>query len=324
MDDFLNKFRKEPRPAFAKSLYERIDKPMNSNPISRKGFISWKTALAGVAALMVVVMVASPAARAAAQDFLNLFRVKRFAAVTVDPERMKQLQNGQVGIEQLLSASAEVLKKPAEPLKVDGLQAASQAVGFAVRVPATVPDGMHLQDIIVQGEGSVRFTADVERIQSLLQTLGINDVQLPPQLDRQVVTISKPPVVMVKYAGDREIMFLQSRNPQIELPAGVNLAQLGEIALRVAGMTPQEAQQFASKIDWSSTLLVPVPANATNFREVEVRGVTGMLISTNETAVRGKPLPQIGTVLLWAEGDMVYAISGAQSTTLVEMANSIK
>lgn len=323
-DDFLGKFRKEPRPAFARSLYQRINEPMKKENTSLRRLLSWKLAFAGIAALVVAALVVSPGARVLAQDFLNLFRVKRFAAVTLSTERMQQLENGETGIEQVLSAGTEVLTSPGKPIEVDGLQSASLAAGFTVRVPAVLPRGVHLQEITVQGEGSVRFTADVARLQSLLQVLDINDVQLPPQLDGQTITINKPPVVMMRYGGDREVLFLQSRNPQVELPAGVDLAQLGELALRVAGMTAEEARQFSRNIDWNSTLLVPVPAYATSFREVEVRGVTGLLVASDVTPTgRYRDVPS-GSVLMWAEGDMVYALSGAPSTSLVDTANSIE
>jgi hypothetical protein len=327
-DDFLYKFRKGPRPEFSKSLYRRINQPMNPKPMSRRILTSWKTALAAVAAVLVVTLIVSPSARALAQDFLNLFRVKRFAAISVDPARISQLEAGNVDLEALIGASTEVLKDPGKPQMVDSPQAAAQLAGFGVKVPATLPQGTTLQSIQVQGEGSLRFKADTARLQSVLDALGVTDVQVPAALDGATVTVNKPPMVAINYKrGADNIMLVQSHNPQIELPEGVNMAQLGEIALRVAGMTPDEAQRFAQSIDWSSTMLVPVPANASAFREVEVRGVTGLLITTNGSSVPTsngpKSMPQ-HSVLLWAEGDMVYALSGTSSTALADMANSLQ
>lgn len=327
-DDFLHKFRKGPRPEFSRSLYRRINQPMNSKPVTRRVLTSWKTAFAALAAVVVVALVVSPAARAVAQDFLNLFRVRRFAAISVDPARISQLQEGNVDLEALIGASSQVLKDPGKPQLAENPQAASQLAGFAIKVPASLPPGAVLQDIQVQGEGSVRFTADTAKLQAMLEALGVTDVQVPPALNGATVTVNKPPMVAVTYRrGQDKVVFVQSHNPQIELPAGVDMAQLGEIALRVTGMAPDEARRFAQSIDWTSTLLVPVPANASSFREVEVRGVTGLLITTSggslPTANGPRNLPQ-GSVLLWAEGDMVYAMSGNVPTTLVDMANSIQ
>jgi hypothetical protein len=108
----------------------------------------------------------------------------------------------------------------------------------------------------------------------------------------------------------------------------VDLPQLGEIALRIVGMAPDEAHRFAQSIDWTSTLLVPVPANASSFREVEVRGTTGLLVTTSGSGTLNTPkgpmtIPQ-GSMLVWAEGDMVYAMNGTGSIALVDMANSLQ
>lgn len=334
-DEFLNKFRKEPRPEFSRSLYERIrDKGTQTmtSRTNRRFFANWKMALAGVAALLVLTLAVSPTARTLAQDFLNLFRVQRFAAVSVDPARIEQLQQGNVDLEALIGESAEVLKDPGEPQIVNSPEAASQLAGIPVRVPANLPDGFHLDEMRVQGEGSVRFKADTAKLQAVLDALGVTDVQIPPQLNGATVTVNKPPMVVMHYTrsetrSDNDVTFIQSRNPQIELPEGVNLPQLGEIALRVTGMAPDEARQFAQSVDWTSTLLVPVPANASSFREVEVRGVKGLLITTDGITVptsRGpKSLPP-GSVLLWAEGDMVYALRGGASSALVDIANSLQ
>ena len=336
-DEFLHQFRKKPRPEFSQSLYERMrakDKqPMDSKSNRLRIFTNWKTAFAGIAALLVITLVASPSARALAQDFLNLFRVKRFAAVTVDQTRLAQLQEGKVDLETLIGSSTEVLKDPGKPQVVDSPEAAAQLAGIPVRVPATLPDNVQLEDIRVQGEGVVRVKADTARLQALIDALGVTDVKIPEQLNGATVTVNKPPIVAMNYKRDRgnsteKIVFMQARNPQIELPEGVDLSQLGEIALRVAGMAPDEAQRFAQSIDWTSTILVPVPANATAFREVEVRGVTGLLITTDGTTTLStgqetKTIPQRST-LLWAEGDLVYALSGTSSTGLVDMANSLQ
>jgi hypothetical protein len=205
--------------------------------------------------------------------------------------------------------------------------------------PSTVPQGYQLDKIRVEGAGSVRFKADVARLQSLVDTLGVKDVQIPAQLDGQTITVDKPATVMMNYAlavngevptNTKYVIIIQAHNPQITLPDGVNMAQLGEIGLRLAGMTADEAQRFAQTIDWSSTMLVPVPANASSFREVTVRGVTGLLVTTSNADVtrdtdQGTYTPSNESILLWAEGDMVYAITGSgNNVQLADLANSMK
>ncbi|HEY3340552.1 MAG TPA: hypothetical protein VGK81_00985, partial [Anaerolineae bacterium] len=218
-------------------------------------------------------------------------------------------------------------------------QAAAQLAGLTVRTPSSVPPGYSLSKIYVQGAGSIRFKADTARLQALIETLGVTDVQIPAQLNGQTVTVEKPPVVVMNYAlsrngtvltGTSHLIIMQAHNPQISLPDGVNMAQLGEIALRVTGMSADEAHRFAQSIDWSSTMLVPVPATATSFREVSVHGVTGLLITTAGAlsapgTVKGSDAAASGSILLWAEGDMVYAITGnSNNVQLVDLANSMQ
>lgn len=339
MDDFLNKFRKEPSPEFSRHLYQRINQPMENKPVKTRMFTLWKPAFAAVGVLLALALVFSPSARAMAQDFLNLFRVKRFAAISVDESRLTALEQNKVDIQSLLSSNTEVLKEPGEPVTVDTPQAAAQLAGLNVFTPANVPQGYKLDKISVQGAGSVRFKADTARLQSLIDTLGVTDVQIPAQLNGQTVTVEKPPVVVMNYAltvngavptNTKHLIIMQAHNPQVTLPDGVNMAQLGEIALRVAGMSADEAHRFAQSIDWSSTMLVPVPATASSFREVNVRGVTGLLVTTSNSSTaqgtgKGAYASSSGSILLWAEGDMVYAITGSgDNVQLVDLANSLQ
>jgi hypothetical protein len=159
-------------------------------------------------------------------------------------------------------------------------------------------------------------------------------------LNGQTVTVDKPAMVVMNYQnGNNRLTFMQSHNPQIALPEGVDMAQLGEIALRVAGMAPDEARRFAQSIDWNSTMLIPVPANASSFRQVDVHGTSGLLITTSgagflppsvQKDANGNPqareprAAQPGSILVWAEGDMVYAVEGTGNVTLVDLANSLQ
>ena len=71
---------------------------------------------------------------------------------------------------------------------------------------------------------------------------------------------------------------MQGPIPEVLMPAGVDLAKLGEIGLRKLGMPALEAREFAKKVDWNTTLVVPVPPTATRFREVLVGSSRGVEI----------------------------------------------
>ena len=326
MDDkFLYEFREAPRPEFAKSLLDRLNEQPASGPAqARPLFSSWRAPVLAPLSVLVVsaILLTFPSVRTAAQHFLDLFRIQRFAAVSIDPARLQQLEqlkDSKIDFQALLSRNIQVLKEPGKPKIVDDPRAAEQMAGIPVRLPNSLPNGITQAEIRVQDGGSVRFIADTAKLQELLDLLGIMDVQAPQQLNGTTVTVNTPPVVSALFTkGKTEIMLMQSRSPEITLPQGVYLPQIVEIFLRIAGLSPDEAQKFAYSIDWHSTLLVPVPADAASFHEVDVRGNTGLLIEADN---RRGPNP---SVLLWSEDGIVYALSGGiRSFELLEMANSL-
>jgi hypothetical protein len=331
-DDFLTEFREEPRPEFAEALFARIDRaPDRAETADVPGGQRWRPAFAAAGALAgLVVLFSFPAVRAAAQDFLDLFRVQRFVAVPVDPARAEQLRSGKVGLETLLSDSVEELTPRSEPRAVDSPERAAAATGIPILVPTYVFNVNDAPQIFVEGEHAARITADAERLRGLLDALGITDVEVPAALDGAQITVRVPAAVQMRYRrGDAWVAtFTQARSPEVDLPAGVNLAELGEIGLRVAGLSAAEAHEFARKIDWHSTLLVPVPANAGSFTEVNVHGTTGLLISVDSSKVspeareRGES-PR--TILLWSENGMIYALASTMHPVdTIEMANSLR
>ncbi len=329
-DQFLYEFRKNPRPEFAASLRNRLNQEPEAEPNNSRQV--WRPALALMGLLVVGAgLLSFPSVRAAAQQFLDLFRVERFVAVSIDPGRIaqiEQLQNGKLDLKALLSRDLQVLKDPGEPQAAEDVMAASQAAGMEVRLPGVLPEGVTQTGIQVVGEGLARFTADTSKLATILESLDITDVQIPGQLNGAVITVRVPPCVIATYSRGKAIATLmQANSPEITLPAGVFLPELAEIGLRVAGLSADEARRLAYSVDWHSTLMVPVPANAASFREVELRGTKGLLIETHSGSGKSKsnePRMRPGSILLWTEGGKVYAFSGTvRSIELLEMANAL-
>lgn len=336
MDDhFLKNYRQAPRAEFARQLQERIDGGTNmmttNNVVKDKTWrhtlTRWSPALiAAVIVLALVLVITLPPTRALAQDFLNLFRVKKFAAIQVDPARVQQLENLDIDTEKLFADNVQVLKEPGKPVQVASVQEAGQQAGFKVAVPSQVPNGAKLQ-VSVQGEASGVLTANVAKAQEILNLVGIDDAPIPPQLDGAKITVTKPAAVMLQYSfKNGEIEFMQSPSPEIELPPGVELKQLAEIGLRVLGLSKNDAHDFAGKVDWSTTFLIPIPANAAEVRQVSVNGADGLMLTSNGTARNGRsPYANGEAMVLWANNGMVYAMHGYGSAVdLLEIANSVQ
>ena len=100
------------------------------------------------------------------------------------------------------------------------------------------------------------------------------------------------------------------------LHPSVDPAVLGEALLQVLGMAPGEARRLAQNIDWSSTLLLPVPQDLATFREVRVDGTSGLALSK----VDGR-----GHSLLWQKDGSVYLlVSDGNLRELIRIADSLE
>jgi hypothetical protein len=114
------------------------------------------------------------------------------------------------------------------------------------------------------------------------------------------------------------VILAEIPTPSVSAPADLNIAQLAQIGLEFTGMTSEEAAAFTRTVDWTSTLVIPLPKNAATYQQVTVDGVTGTLIQRP-----ADDAPQY--VLLWVKNGIIYAISslGTNSQQAVQMANSL-
>jgi hypothetical protein len=330
-DGFLSRFREEPRPEFAEGLERRlrgIDESEAGRRSMRRRLIPALAGIALVAAITVAFML--PSVRAAAREFLDLFRIKRFAAVPVDPDRLARLQQGGVDLNALVLEQVEVTEPAGQPETADSPAAAGALAGIAVQQPSVLPRGAALAEVRVDHPGAFRVRLDTSKLESLARTMGVEDVEIPAAWEGATIDVQTSPVVVMRYhRGEEDFVLVQSRGPEVALPPGVDLAELGRLGLRMAGMSPEEARLFARAVDWRSTLLVPVPAQGASFREVEVSGQKGLLVSSYQ-----KPKPAADgkqergrwrSVLLWSFGGKVFALEGqGQGIEVLEMAQSIR
>jgi hypothetical protein len=328
-DDFLSGLKEDPRPEFRAELRQRLDEADAAPARRRAGrltpALAWTTAfvVAGLAFTL-------PPVQATARAFLDLFRVKRFAAIPVDPDRFARLQQGDLDLKSLVSQQVETIEEGRKPEPVDSPETAGAEAGIVVRKPSVLPRGAEFADVAVGHPGSFRVTLDVSKVETLAHARGVEDATLPPEWDGAAVEVEAPPVVVMRYRrGKDDFALLQSRNPEVSLPPGVDLGRLGTLGLRMAGMSREEARLFARSIDWRSTVLVPIPIEGGTFREVEVRGRKGLLVTSRHApkstaAGEVRSASRWHSVLLWAEDDEVFALHGpGQGVEVLEMARSI-
>jgi len=310
-----------------------------------KKWFAFPVVRVGSAALLILALVlAFPGTRSLAGELLNLFRVQHVTVVPVDFTGMEQL-NGAVGqnISQLISESVTMQKKPSDPVNVASADEASQLAGFNVRAP----QGATPSRISVMSGAAFTFTIDRAKAQALLNEAGRSDLVLPQEVDGADVSVNIPSSASLAFGtcpepskegeAERErqretgtsgspgriykdcIILAQIPSPQVSAPASLDIAKLAQIGLEFTGMTAEEAAQFTSTVDWTSTLLVPIPKNAASYQQVPVDGVTGALIERPTDDA-----PQFA--LLWVKDGIIYTIGGLgdNSQKALEIANSLQ
>jgi hypothetical protein len=326
MDDrFLNPLRQEPDPRFARGLREKL----RAQETPARGALPGRLtpALAGAFALAVVVaLFAFPSVRASAQAMLDLFRVKKFTALPFDQSRVDKLQQLDKDHMFMVFDKSETVKEPGPPKIVPSLGAASSAAGFPVATPSYLPSGLSADTIRVDGSGEAKLSVSEAKLRALLDALDLQDVQIPAGLDGKEIQVRKSPVVIQQFhgAGKLRAAVLQSNSPEIGVPAGVDVPRLAEIGLRILGLDQSQAHHIATTTDWRTTLLVPVPFNASTFRQVTVRGNQGLMITTVSKDGSGDTRRE-GTIVLWSQGDRVFATTGnLNNRDILQMAESVQ
>ncbi|MCC7362504.1 MAG: zf-HC2 domain-containing protein [Anaerolineales bacterium] len=333
--------RDAPRPlgAVRQDLQERQRKDGVKNMpklLSRRPL--W-AGLAAAAALAVAFSFAP--VRVWAGEFLGLFRVQQVTVVPVDITRLSSLNNDQnlsEQIMQLFSESVDVTDEVGAPVVVASAAEAGQMAGFTVRGlagPGTEPI------YTVQDGGAFNVTFDVVRAQVILDAAGRSDLQLPASLNGRQIGVVIPTAVtaaygscptadLADYEGDRPpadwvarrtcVMLAQAPSPTVDAPPDLDVAGLAELALQFTGMSAEEARQFSQTVDWTSTLVVPIPRNAAEYAQVEVDGVTGTLIYSPDDEAQ----PQ-RYLLMWVKDGIIYGLSGyGDSAAAVGLASTIK
>jgi len=330
MDDrFLNEQRREPDPGFARALRERLRGAEDEAPA--RGF-RLAPALATAAGIAVVVLLFTvPAVRVAAQNALDLFRVHSFEGIEIDPARLDQLRalHDQIGKDpsMMVLDQQDVIKEPGKPLDYPSADLAGNAAGLpGLKQPrGPLPNGLRFTKAQVQGEGIARLTLHADKLRKVIELLGLTDVQVPGYLDGQKITVHMPPIVSQQFDnGTTHMTLVEAHSPELGLPPGADLKQLGEIGLRILGLDADEARRVAAGIDWKSTLVVPVPTSAESFRQVEVNGQKGLFIRCEMPDSTGKR-HRSGAVILWTEGDRVLGMqSNLPGEDMLDVAQSLR
>ncbi|MGH9524341.1 MAG: hypothetical protein ACRD3E_17595, partial [Terriglobales bacterium] len=213
---------------------------------------------------------------------------------------------------------------------------ASQVAGFSVRLLKARKDE---PTMTVTGAHAYNLTVDRARLQAIFDEAGRRDLVVPTSVDGAPVAVRIPRQVIARYgtcpgrssaaanvatpppattAYDNCLILREGPSPEINVPSNIDLSQLSEIGLELAGMTHDQAHQFLTKVNWKSMLGVSFPRFTRSYQAVTVNGVPGSLLN-----LAGRRGPNYA--LFWAKDGIVYSLTGygdsGEATKLAESLN---
>jgi hypothetical protein len=263
-------------------------------------------------------------ARSWGQRFLTMLRVQKVAIVPVEVPALTFGGSNSAfskSLGQLISDNVLVTMRPGSPKPVSDPQAASEMAGFHARSLSALGTP---QRISVTDEAAFQLTLDQERIQTVFAEAGRSDIPVPASIDGALIAVHIPRAVLMQYGTCPHASpapstaptpshtacaeFVQLPSPIVSVPPGLNVAALAEAGLELAGMNAASAHAFSQTVDWSSTLVIPLPQNISSYQTVPVDGVNGTLI---EAPPHGR-LPG-GYTLIWIKNGIIYSLSGNAS-----------
>lgn len=258
----------------------------------------------------------------AARDFLSIFRVQGFAAVPVGEAESEQIRAAAELLQQNFFLSEPTVLVEPEETTVSTADEASSIVGFEVRSPTYVPEWLGAADgFVVNSQGAGLFEVDLDMARSLFETLELDPALLPDSLGEEPLELILPPRATQTwtYQGRTALTFIQMTSPAVDYPDDVDPEALGTAALQLLGMDETEAQRLSQSIDWTNTLVLPIPTYISSFREVALDGTRGLLISEKYDEHGSH------TDLMWQREGIVYFLSGNLSDdATMDVADSIR
>ena len=281
----------------------------------------------GLSIAALVGLLAVPQVQAFASGFLSIFRVEKFVLVNVSQARIDQIQKA-VGSDSSMGKHV-VIKDGGQPVQVATLAAAASKVGFTP-LSADASYGAPTR-VEIKGQEIQRFEPDVKAIRSVYTALGLDPSLIPDNIDGKPFDITVPAGVAQTYgSSDKSITLAQVPSPTLKAPDGVDAEKLGEAMLQLLGMSPDEAARMSKSIDWTSTLVIPVPQGLDSVQEVTVRGVSGLLYEggsgpKHKTMPEGQPAaaPEYSVSLVWQANGYLYAVAGSSPAQVSAFAEGL-
>lgn len=289
-----------------------------------------RAASAFVAVIAVIAAVTLSPMRTVADDFLNQFRVQKFAAVTIPMDMVSPLQSAMMDSmseedkarlkDELgnLGAFDTSFEFDMENLPASMTLEEAEAVFGEIDTPDDLPDGFDdAPNAYVTEAGSASYALDTANAQSMIDALNLPIYSLPDAAAYPTLEFGAniPAAAMLEYqdADGKRVVVGQMISPTLDIPDGVDMDALREDILRFPGLPADLVAQLRAIDDWESTLIIPVPEGADS-ENITINGEPGLLIEH-----------ALGSAVLWEKDGMLFAVIGQVAEDEVrEIADSMQ
>lgn len=322
-------------PDFAYSKFESLVEEREANMWEKFSQRKYRPVYVGLGiALLFFISLSIPQVRTMANEFLSLFRIERITTVDIG----LSLEEVPDEFERYFTTADRILGEDlnfeqlsgdlGEAIPVADSSEASAEVGFTVRLPTAIESE---PELLVQPGATMSVTIDRDRWQSLLEELGYGDYSLPESVDGEQVSITATASVAALYGECEEdeedqyvastkscTVILQGRSPIVEAPPDFDIQQLGAIGLQLLGLAPEDAEAFSASVDWTSTLVIPIPKGA-KYQKITVDGVDGILLEDPYKDAKTR------LTVLWLKNGIIYSMYGEMDIEqALEIVNSLE
>jgi hypothetical protein len=308
---------------------------MTEEGTAKRGRVLW----IGIAVIAVIgVGVSFGPGRSLSRRFFDSLREQKVQAVNVDLSNFVG-PNANPSLHQMLTqmiSDKVVVNVNENEQGAASPTVATQLAGFPVQLLSKRKDA---PELAVAGAHAFDMTVDRARLQEILKEAGRPDLVLPQSVDGAKLSVRIARTVRARYGhcpGPPSatanvatptpattqysdcVVLTQGPSPVVDVPAGLDIPQLAQIGLELAGMTPAQAQEFLHTVDWKATLGLSIPRFMRSYTAVHVNGVQGTLLN-----MAGRRGPSY--TLVWAKNGMVYGLTGfGDSGEAVALADSLK
>jgi hypothetical protein len=182
---------------------------------------------------------------------------------------------------------------------------ASQEVGFPVRLPAYLSEGLAPTDqMIISQSHRYQIDIDLNTARNLLEGAHLPTDSLPDAAQQIKVDATVPANVLTFQDSDQYyVTFIQTRNPSYAPPAGVDpalLEELGKLGWQYLGLTQDQAAQLNPRMNWAFFLALP-PAGMQSAKMVDINGISAVALDSSDSNPEDR-------AILWEVDGILYGL----------------